>query len=327
VKFPRSFVLFAVFALFLPAACFSQAPPPQGVSVSAAGTVLMSGDDRPVRQALVELFLAEFDSTISVLTDDNGQFQFAQVSGATYRITVTAPGCETFQLTVSLPATGPFVFRLRKSAYPAIPRNHNVVSVQELAMSGKAARAFEKGTRLLLKGDVEASLPYFRMVIEEVPSSYRPYHNLAIALYKVGQLDAAAEAFQKSIELTSGGFAPSMFGLSMIFYQHADYREAESLIRKGLLVAPGSGVGRYCLGLVQYSLGRVSEAERSAGEALRLKPDEADIHVLLARIHERQHNPSAVVADVQAYLKLDPNGALHGDALDLLQRAQQDISR
>jgi tetratricopeptide (TPR) repeat protein len=326
LRFAGFFLLIAS-ALFSPAASFSQSPSSQKTSPSASGTVLLSGDDRPVRRARVDLFLEDSGSAISTATDDNGQFQFAQLSPATYRITVTAPACESFQITASLPATDPIVLRLRKSASPPTPRDDSVVSVQELAMSNKAAHAFEKGTRLLLKGDVEASLPYFRAVIEQVPSSYRPYHNLGLALYRLGQFDAAALDFQKSIDLTNGGFAPSLFGLSMIFYRRSDFLQAESLIQRGLLVAPASGVGKYCLGLVQFSLGRTTDAEHSAREALELDPSEVDAHVLLAKIHERQHNPTAVLSDTQTYLKLDPNGALHADALNLRHRAQQNLSR
>jgi len=208
---------------------------------------------------------------------------------------------------------------------PASPSDA-VVSVQELAMPAKAARAFEKGTSLLLKGHAEASLSYFATVIELAPSSYRAYHNLGLAHYRLGQLDAAAQDFQTSIDLTGGAFAPSLFGLSMIFYQRSQFPDAESLIRKGLFLNPGSAVGKYCLGLVQYSLGQISQALQSALDALTRDPALADVHVLLARIHERQHNPSAVIADVQAYLKLDPRGALQDEARKLLARAQQDRS-
>jgi len=113
----------------------------------------------------------------------------------------------------------------------------------------------------------------------------------------------------------------------MIFYRRADFLQAESLIQRGLLVAPDSGVGNNCLGLVQYSLGHISDAERSALVALKLDPSETDAHLLLARIHERQNNPAAMLTDAQAYLKLDPNGALHADAQELVQRAQQALSR
>jgi len=205
-------------------------------------------------------------------------------------------------------------------------RASSVVSVQELTLSRKASRAFQKGSDLLLKGDPRSSLSYFQAVIAQAPSFFGSYHNLGLALYRLGQIDAAAENFQKAIDLTDGDFAPSLFGLSMIFYRHGELAEAESLIRRGLFVQPKSGVGRYCLGLVQYSLGRTEDAQKSALEALSLDPAETDAYLLLARTHERQHNPPAVIADIQSYLKLSPNGALQPDALDLLHRAQQSLS-
>lgn len=210
---------------------------------------------------------------------------------------------------------------------PTAPASRtSIVSVQELALSHKASRSFQKGSALLLKGDPQASLSYFQAVIAEAPSFFGSYHNLGLALYRLGQIDAAAENFQKAIDLSDGDFAPSLFGLSMVFYRQAEFAQAESLIRRGLFVQPKSGVGKYCLGLVQYSLGRTDDAERSAVEALSLDPSESDAYILLARTHERQHNPSAVIADIQFYLKLSPNGALQPEALSLLRRAQQSLS-
>jgi len=118
-----------------------------------------------------------------------------------------------------------------------------------------------------------------------------------------------------------------MFGFSITLYRRGDFSHAEALIRNGLLVEPGSTIGKYCLGLVQFSMGRITEAESSAQDAVNNSPKETDAYVLLARIHERLNNPQAVVADIQAYLKLDPHGALQDDARQLLQRAQAEISR
>jgi tetratricopeptide (TPR) repeat protein len=322
-----SLLFFVVLAVLSPVASFAQSELPLKIYPSVEGTVLLSGEDSPVRNARVELFPGNSGSPIVALADDNGKFQLAQFTPASYRVIVSAPGCETLYQTTSLPAGAPLLFRLRKSEGSPNPRNDSVVSVQELAMPDKVERVFQKGTQLLLKGDVEASLPYFRKAIEEAPSYFRSYHNLGLALYRLGQLDAAEREFQEAIDLSKGGFAPSLFGLSMVLYQRAELRQAESLLQKGLQLAPGSGVGKYCLGLVQYSLGRIPDAERSARDALRLDAGEADAYVLLARIHARQHNPYAVLADAQAYLKLDPHGALQADALDFLRRAREDLSR
>jgi tetratricopeptide (TPR) repeat protein len=327
MKFAGCFLLFSVVAFLSPAESFSQSGSSQNVTPSVQGTVVLSGEDSPVRHARVELFLGESASPLSALADDDGKFQFTQVSPATYRIIVSAPGCQSLYESSNLPNGVHLLFRLRKAEHSPNPRNDSVVSVQELAMPDKVERAFEKGTHYLLIGDVQASLPYFKKAIEQAPSYFRSYHNLGLAHYRLGQLDAAEQDFQQAIDLSNGGFAPSLFALSMVFYRRADFRGAESLVQRGLELAPGSGVGKYCLGLVQFSLGRIADSERSAQDAVRLDAAETDAYVLLARIHERQRNPYAVLADTEAYLKRDPNGPLHSDALEMFHRAQQDVSR
>jgi Flp pilus assembly protein TadD len=193
-------------------------------------------------------------------------------------------------------------------------------------MSQKAGRAFDKGTKLLLKGDAQGSLAYLLKAVDQAPFSYRPYHNLGLAYYKLREFDAAGENFQKSINLTGGKFAPSMFGLAMVLYCQADFPGAERLVREGLLLQPGSATGKYALGLVQFSRGRIAEAERSAQEALALDPDETEAYVLLGWVHEVAHNPAAELKDAQTYLKRSPNGTLREDALEQVRRAQQALA-
>jgi tetratricopeptide (TPR) repeat protein len=212
--------------------------------------------------------------------------------------------------------------------YPSVAQaqayDNNTVSARELAIPHKATEAFSKGVQLLIKGDAQGSLPYFQKVIELAPDvSYRPYHNIGLAYYRLGQFDAAEEYFQKSIDLSKGSFAPSLFGLAMILYRRADLRHAQDLVERGLLITPGSGLGKYCLGLVQFSLGKLNDAERNALDALRLDAAQTDAYLLLAHIHERMQNPEAVIANVRSYFKLSPNRDLQADAERLLQHAQQ----
>lgn len=208
------------------------------------------------------------------------------------------------------------------------PSGDNTVSVAELAMPRKAVQAFEKGTALLIKGEPQASVPYFQKVIALAPNaSYRTYHNLALAYYRLAQFDASAENFQKAIDISKGNFAPSMFGLAMILYRREDFQHAEAIVQRGLFLTPGSSLGKYCYGLIQYSLGKFADAERDALAALQFDPGQVDAYLLLAHVHERQHNPNAVIADVQSYLKLTPNRQLESDANALLDRAQHNLAR
>lgn len=203
------------------------------------------------------------------------------------------------------------------------PGNDSVVSVQELRMSGKAESAFSKGARRLQKGDAQGSLAYFQRALLKDPGYYRAYHDLGLAHFQLGDTAQAEEDFQKSIDLTNGGYAPSQFALAMILCQKGDFQHAEALIQNGLVKDPGSAMGKYFLGLVQFALNRNAEAERSAHDALWRNAQQADAHILLAKIHEREHNPDAVVADVTAYLKLDTGGPLENEARALLKVAQE----
>jgi tetratricopeptide (TPR) repeat protein len=192
-------------------------------------------------------------------------------------------------------------------------------------MSAKAHREYEKGTRLLADGNAQASIEHFLRVVEERPRYYGPYHNLAMAYFYLGQYDVAAQNFQKSIDLTGVGYAPSLYGLAMVLYRKEQFAQAETLALRAFVLQPSAG-GKICLGAVQLALGRVPDAERSAHDATQLNPALADAYFLLATIHDRQHNPSAVVADIQRYLKLAPHRSLRPDAQALLERAQQALS-
>jgi tetratricopeptide (TPR) repeat protein len=194
-------------------------------------------------------------------------------------------------------------------------------------MSDKAEPLFAKGTRLLQKGDFRQSLAYLQDAIAKDPGYYRAYHNLGLAYHQLGQLSEAEQAFQKSIDLTNGGYAPSQFALAMILCEKREFPHAERLIQNGLAMEPGSGLGKYFLALVQLALNRPEEAEQSAREALWRNANQAEAHVLLAKIHLREHNPYAVMTDVEDYLKLDPHGPLESEANTLLSRAQLEIRR
>jgi len=317
----------AILSLISPVVCLSQSQPIKKEMGSALGFVLLEVEARPIRHAHVEFLNPSTGWASAVLTDGKGRFEVSKLAAATYQVAVTAPGCERLETTVTVDGTvGPLLWRLRKVAQPATPRSSSVVSIQELRMSEKAESAFAKGTRLLQQGNVEASLPYFQRAITKEPDYYQAYHNLGLAHYRLGETARAKEAFQKSIDLAKGGFAPSQFALAMILCEKQEFQRAEKVIENGLAMDPGSAVGKYFLGVVQFALNRNDEAEKSAHDALWRNAGQADAHILLAKIHERKHNPAAALVDVASYLRLDPHGPLENEAHELLQRAQREIS-
>lgn len=331
-RFTSSFLM-AV--LISPMACLAQSEFPEKASgsskkatASAWGRVLLAGEDRPIRHARVEFLISSTGWVSSTLTDADGKFDFADLSGVTYQVSVSAPGYEKLEQTTQIEgSTGPLLLRLRKIETPATPMNDSLVSVQELRNSGKGQKEFDRGTRLLLKGDAAGSIVFFEHAIAKDPTYYRAYYDLGLARFRLGQTAEAEQAFQKSIDLTGGGYAPADFLMGVILCQKQEFRQAETVMQRGLEVDPGSALGKIFLGWAQFALNRPVEAERSAHQALFRKADLPEAYFLLAHIHRRQHNPPAVVADLEAYFKLDPQGPESDEARSLLVTAQREMGQ
>ena len=199
-----------------------------------------------------------------------------------------------------------------------------VVSVQDLKLAGKGHAAFDKGSRLLDKGDTAGSVAYLERAVSESPEHYKAYYDLGVARFRLGQLAEAEGAFQKAIDLTGGGFAPPQFGLGAILCEKREFFEAERILQRGVELDSGSAVGKYYLAWAQFGLNRLVEAERSAEQAVVRNANLAEAYSLLARIHQRQRNAPAVAKDLEMYVKLDP----HKDfARRLADKIQQEMAQ
>lgn len=308
--------------------CFAQFEPTNVRLDSVFGSVQFSADGRSTPNAQLTFHNESSGWVTATASDDHGRFNIAGLPPGLYRVTVTAPLCNQLQVMVNVQGrTGPVLLEVTRTVKAAAPVNDCVVSVHELLMSSKGLKSFEKGTKLLQKGNAGDSVPYFERALAKDPGSYRAYHNLGLAEYQLGEKDRAEEALQRAIELTGGGYAPAQFALAMILYEKGHLRQAEELIQRGLIVQPGSSTGKYFLAEVQFALNHLPDAEVNARAALQRDPKQADAHILLAEIHERNHNPYAVQNEIAAYLKLAPGGAREEEANLLFERAQSEINQ
>jgi tetratricopeptide (TPR) repeat protein len=316
-----------LFLALIPAtACGAQTPTLENVTGAGNGFVVKASDGQPVLQARVDFVMPATGTAKTTLTGRDGKFAFTGLAPTVYQVIVTAPAYEKLQLMVKVEdSSGPLILRLRRSERDTTPVSDSTVSVNELRMDGKAETLFMKGTRLLQKGDAAGSVAYFQAALVKDASYYRAHHNLGLAYYQMGRLTDAEEELQKTVDLTNGGYAPADFALAIVLCERHDPSDAQRLVETGLSMQPDSALGKYFLGLVQFELNRFAEAEQSAWDALKRNANQADAHILLARIHERVHNPYAVITDVQAYFAAEPAGPLCGEANGLLRRAQRQI--
>jgi tetratricopeptide (TPR) repeat protein len=177
---------------------------------------------------------------------------------------------------------------LAQAGQAPAPRNDYVVSVQQLRMSGKAHKAFDKGSHMLAKGDAAGSLVYLQQAVAEYPEHYEAYYDLGVAHFRLGHIADAEQAFQKSIDVTGGTFAPPHFGMGALLCQRREFAQAERVLQRGLDLEPASAIGKYYLGWAQFALNRLVEAERNVEQALVRNAHFAEARALLESIHHRQ---------------------------------------
>jgi len=99
------------------------------------------------------------------------------------------------------------------------------------------------------------------------------------------------------------------FGVGYLLYLEGKPEEAATTIRRGLELDESSPDGYLILGMVLLRLNRPDEAERSAREALLRKPNFAQAYLVLSDACGHRHEYREQLQDLDAYLKLEPNGA------------------
>jgi tetratricopeptide (TPR) repeat protein len=183
------------------------------------------------------------------------------------------------------------------------------ISARELSIPGKAHDDMEKGMTLLYrKSDYQGDLKAFEKAIEEYPDYYEAYAQIGVAYMKLADAANSEKAFRKSIEVSHGQYEDAYIWLVDLFLNGQRFVDAEPLARKAVEIDSNSWQANSQLARALLELHRPSEAETSAIAAVKLKPDEANLYLVLANTHIRLKNDRALLDDLNHYLKLAPKG-------------------
>ena len=203
----------------------------------------------------------------------------------------------------------------------------NQVSARELQIPQKARKAFNKGTELLAAKESAASIQEFQRAIKAFPDFYEAYYKIGLADLNLRRYPDAQAAFETSIELSKRRYPPSQFGLGVALCMQKQFAEAEDAVRAGLDEYPADAAGHFTLAWVLFTAARLPDAEKSARQAVLYNANFATAYLLLAQIHLGQSDLSAVTADLDAYLKLDPEGPHSAEARAVRTQAQRVLAK
>lgn len=273
-----------------------------------SGTVLLDANKRPASQVAVSLKSRVAGIFRSVLTDLEGRFKVQNLPRGTYEIAVDEEGYEAAQTSAQLDGPSSKLVLYLKSKSGAIRQSAYTVSVRELKIPGKARDEFQKGLELLGKNDPAGSLRHFTKATQAFPGYFEAYYNIGVADAALGRFNEAMRAFQTSIDLSDGRYALAQFGYGYVLCQEGKAAEAEKIVLKGLEVEDVAPEGYVILSEALVQLNRPDEAEKSAREALLRNPGFAGTYLALADVAASKDDYRAEVADLDIYLRLQPNG-------------------
>jgi tetratricopeptide (TPR) repeat protein len=293
----------------VPVVC-AQVTNPEPRDGTISGTVLLRTSNRPASQVAVKLKSHVAGIFRSVLTDLEGHFEVQSLPPSTYEIVVDEPGYEPAQTSARLDgASSKLVLYLNSPVTAHSERSSYTVSMRELKIPGKARSEYAKGLGSLAKNDLAGSAEHFTKAAQAFPEYYEAYYHIGVVKTRQGLLGEALPDFQKAIDLSGGRYAWAEFGMGYLQYAEGKSEEAVTTIRRGLEVDENSPDGYLFLGMALLRLNRLDEAEKSAREALLRNPNLALAYLVLSDAYGRQQEFQAQLQGLEAYLKLEPNGA------------------
>jgi tetratricopeptide (TPR) repeat protein len=298
-------------------------------AIEIFGTVFVEGGNRPIGGVIVNVRSLAGGPFVSVLTNRSGGFRVGGLNSGVYEIVVEEAGYEPTRETLQLlrAPSPPLELHLKASNPSPVRRTDYRVSVRELRIPGKARNAFEKGLERLAKNDAVGSRTQFVRATATFPDYYEAYYHIGVADLRLGHEEEAAQAFQKAIGLSGGRYVWAQFALGLLLCRRGEYAEAETAIRQGLEVDGNSATGHLVLSFALFRLNRLEEAEKSAREALLRKPGFALPYLVLADVHGRRGEYARQLQNLDAYLKLEPNGPASKQVREFREVVQRIVFR
>jgi hypothetical protein len=245
------------------------------------------------------------------ITTDTGEFAFQGLRADAYILKITAPGYVPLEMNVDVNfgtehGISVFLKPAGKSAkeQPADPS----ISAHELSMPAAARKLVDSGKKKLYAGNnAEGALRDFEAAVAKAPDYYEAYYQLGMACLSLQKPSDAERNLRTSVSLSNQTYPDAVLALAILLLGRHDSANGEPLLRHSLELNPNSWVGYYELGKLELYRMHLEPALDAAKTAESLAPQQPKVYRLLSLIHLRQKNYQAAVADLDAYIRLDPD--------------------
>ncbi|MGA8035573.1 MAG: tetratricopeptide repeat protein [Candidatus Acidiferrales bacterium] len=293
-----------------------------------SGNVYLGDTSHPAYNVMVQLQAEDGADRLDAATNESGGFVIYDLKPAMYTLALDVQGYERASVSVDLSfaSSKGLVITLQPVESSDISHKATSVSSHELSIPKKARDLVTSGkTKLNEQHDAAGALDDFKQAMSLAPNYYEAEYEVAMAYLTQGKRDEAASSFQKSIDMSDGKYGEGFVGLGTLAADRKDYTQAEKELRQGITLSPDFWLGHYELGRTLFLEDRIDEAKASAEQARSLAPAAPIIYRLLANIHLKEKDYRAAEADIDEYVKLDPDSAAGRRAKELREVVAQKV--
>jgi tetratricopeptide (TPR) repeat protein len=301
------------FRMLLPlsAIAWSLALPAQTLAATLFGNVYSESTNQRIMRASVRLCDAGGTRLQDSTTDDSGGFVFAGIPTGTYILKVAASGYvpNDTEINVDFGTGHGVTIFLRPEGRKSSPiAGAAAISEHELSMPGAARKSMEEGQKkLYAEKNPAAALRHFQAAVAKAPGYYEAFYQMGLTYLALENSADAETSLQTAVTLSQEKFADADLALASLWLARHDSARGEPLLLHGLDLKPDSWSGYFQLGKLELYRNHLDAARQAAEKAQSLAPGQAMTYRLLSLIHMRQKNDPATLADLDAYLRLDPD--------------------
>jgi tetratricopeptide (TPR) repeat protein len=300
-------------------------------TATVSGIVLTEGDNQRIEHVTVRLCDTGGNLIEETTTSDSAEFLFRGLQRGRYILTFEANAFQKAEVHLDLSFAsdkGMTVYMKPVVTESGPVPSGTMISAHELSMPEAARELVDTGRRKLYGGkDAKGGLKDFEQAVSVAPSYYEAYREIAVAQLGIGKADEAIKSFRKSIEVSNDSYGDADVGLGTLLVEKGDLEAGEKAIRRGVELNPKSWMGFFELGKLDLNRNRLAPSLESAERARMLSPNSPVVYRLLANIHLRQKNYEDLLADLDAYLKLDPDSPAGVRAKEMRGQIQRELAK
>jgi Tfp pilus assembly protein PilF len=298
-------------------------------TVTVNGTVFSESHNQRVSQASVRLCDSGGNQVAETIANDSGEFFFRNINRNTYILSVSANGFQSQDVHLDLSFgsdRGMSVYLTPLPGNSPAPASASSVSTHEMSMPQKARDLLASGEKKIYQDkNPQGGLQDLQQAIAIAPSYYEAYYQTAMAYVSLGKSDEAEKAFRQAIDISADKYGEAEVGLGAVLLNKGDSAEGEKDIRHGIELNPNFWLGYYELGRVLLNQKNFAGAGKVAEQARSLAPASPIVYRLLSNVHLNEKNYPALLRDLDAYIKLDPDSPAGLRAKELRTQIAQKV--